>query len=161
MKFLIWILLNTSIIGFAQQNMIVIGNKSYKATNEITFKCKSYSWSDLTFNIAKNENTGFAIFSIGVAMNFDLFGNEVGIVLDNGSIIKCKTPITRNYLDERSSAAFKLSATDMAQLRESNIQKIVFSIINKPKTESTTAGNYTADNKLNIETKTFVSNLEN
>ena len=161
MKFLIWVLLTSSIIGFAQQNMMVIGNKSYKSTNELVFKCKSYSWSDLALNVAKNESTGFAIFSIGVAMDFDLFGNEVAIVLDNGSIVKCKAPTTRYYLDERSIAAFKLSATDMAQLRDSNIQKIVFSIINKPKTQSTSAGNYTADNKLNIETKTFVSNLEN
>lgn len=161
MKLLFGILLMLSLTCVSQQDMIVIGNKSYKSTGEMTFKCKSYSWSDLTINIAKKENTGFAVFSIGVAMNFDLIGNEVGIVLDNGNIIKCKMPTSRNYLDERSTAAFQLTAEDMKQLKESNIQKIVFSIKNKPKTESTSAGNYTADNKLNIETKTLVANLDN
>lgn len=156
--FITLIILNFKCIS--QENAIFVGDNAFQSTGVINFKCKTYNWSDLSLSIGKKGNEGLAMVSVYTGdLKLNFIGGTLFLILDNGTIIKCLDTNQKDFVDEKSIAIFKLTVADINNLKQSNIQTIRFTIKDKPKCTSTLAGNYTADNSKNVETKAMIAEL--
>ncbi len=131
------------------QNTFFVGQKSYPCTENSTIKSSmEFAGYDLTILVAKNGDSGFFVVSTEVMTPVRIKGNLL-IYLDNGELITCIDKGKFDKVDNVTTTVYNLTSVEINKLKESNIQKVRFSL----KTTlgkggfTTEEGSYSATNK--------------
>jgi hypothetical protein len=142
------------------QNTFFIGQKTYHSTeNSILKSSKDFAGYDLTILIAKNGEAGFFVVSTEVMTPVRIKGN-LSIYLDNGELITCIDKGKYDMVDDIATTVYYLTSAEINKLKESNIQKVRFSLktTQGKYSSSTEEGSYSATNF--IKEKKFNSSLK-
>lgn len=142
------------------QSVLIVGNKSYPATDEEYFPLKSdliYSGTDnLSIVIAKNQSEG--LIRIGIkAYDLNIRGVII-IYLEDGNQIACYDKGKYDNVDGYSYNIYNLTADEIQKLMMSNIYSIRFRLMcGKCLGNEDGNGDYSA---LNISVKNMLTHYE-
>lgn len=121
------------------QNYIYVGTKQYEALDEWKFE-------SLNVVFAKSSSNSGILFIEGRESQFktERFGTDLIIYLKNGKQLVLSPRIAYDRLDGNISAAYSISAINLSQLKNFDIYKIRYSVIDQM---LGTVNNYTALNE--------------
>ncbi|ESU24366.1 hypothetical protein FEDK69T_08130 [Flavobacterium enshiense DK69] len=127
MKKLFYFILLSSTIIHGQQ-MLMVGEKTYSATDTWTFGCECPSSIAPEILIAKGKD-GKGMLSIKIMdyMN-DHVGGDLLIYLMNGTIIKCQDRKIRDKANNKSTSLYYLTQLEIEKMSTSRIRSIRFCI---------------------------------
>lgn len=140
--------LSISFFSEAQETMTTKDGKQYKATNTLAFSCKEYAYTGtLNVQIAKTEKGGLLKLGIDVSSDTFYIGDNVYIILEDGSYITCTDKGIREMKDKKTIAYYFLTTTEMAKLKVVSLTDVRFRIKGNEDVFSSKTGHFTAVNK--------------
>lgn len=113
-------------LNVAAQNYIYVGTKQYDALDD-------WKFGGLNVVFAKSSSNSGILFIEGRESQFktERFGTDLIIYLKNGKQLVLSPRIACDRLDGNISAAYSVSAINLIQLKNFNIFKIRFSVIDQ------------------------------
>jgi hypothetical protein len=132
-------------LSLQSQNLIFVGNNSYKATKPWFFKGNGdqfkYYANDATIQVGRKGQS--YILSISTKVYNASFGikGTVRVYLDDGSTIVLSKTFSKDYSDQYSTVIFQFSMSDISKLKKSDINTIRFNSGLSGQLEGTTASN--------------------
>lgn len=133
------------------QNVFVIGNKNYKATEKIPFE-NSGEDKYLEVAIGKDNESGFLILSCQSTTGVLIKGKAI-IYLDNGTVITCLDKGIRDFVNQTATSVYKLTLSELETLKKSNINSIRFSLKCSDCAYSTEQGDFVSTNPYKYDEK--------
>jgi len=150
----ILILFTINVIG---QNLLLVGEKSYLSTESYVLEANSDKiWiNDLSLVFAKDGNS--PLIGIRTETENVQISGKVIIYLDDGSVISLTDNGLSDYVDKITSSVYLLSEGDLNKIKNSNINTVRFTLLDKSGTEGTFGGNFSATNKSKIDFPKIIS----
>jgi hypothetical protein len=132
-------------LSLQSQNLIFVGNNSYKATIPWYFKGNGdqfkYYANDATIQVGRKGQT--YIFSISTKVYNASFGikGSVRIYLNDGSTLVLSKILSKDFSDQMSTVIFQLTPSDILKLKKSDINTVRFNSGLQSQLEGSTASN--------------------
>lgn len=159
----------------AQETITAKDGKQYKATSNWLFSCKNYVYTGiLEVQVAKTEKGGILKLGIDVSNETFYIGDNVYLILEDGSFITCTDKGIKEMKTKKTIAYYHLTAAEMNKLKVLSLTDVRFRIKGNEDAFSSKTGHFMATNKKssfetfasseeskNYDTKTEVKSLYN
>lgn len=158
-KLLYLLLVMASAKSFAQT--LSVKGKTYPATDSWDFICEQYALTGIcTVTVAKTEKGGLLQLAVATTNPAYTISGTVYIFLTDNTIITCSDKTMREVRDNRILSYYVFSATEMNQLKTTEIQSIHFNIKGNSNLFNSQVGNFTATNRKNYFATAFDKNVK-
>lgn len=120
------------LMPFVQDNIFMIGDKSFNCTSNMTFYMnKKYQpeYDKIDCLIAKNGSEGFFVISKSTSGSEMIIKGNAIIYLDDNTVITLYDKGKRDYVDMISTNVYNLTKSEIDKLQNSDISSVRFKVI--------------------------------
>lgn len=147
-QFIIILFLLFPFLVTAQETMTSKDGKQYKATSDWNFSCADYAYTGiLSVQVARTEKGGLLKLGIDVSNDSFYIGDNVYLILEDGSFITCTDKGIRDMEGKKTIAYYFLTATELAKLKVFPLVNVRFRIKGSEDAFSSKTGHFMATNK--------------